>query len=65
MITLKTKRKILIITGGLPVPAVKGGAIQTLVENLIEINEHEHELDLYVTSVFDENAYCKSKKYNN
>ncbi len=45
-------KHILIITGGtLPVPAVKGGAVETLVDSLITVNQQEQQLLLDVVSV--------------
>lgn len=58
--------KALIITAGrYPVPAVKGGAVSTLVEHLIEGNSKDHSVDLYITSPYDKNAEKESKKYKN
>ena len=58
--------KILIITAGrYPVPAVKGGAVSNLVEHLVESNSIEKEVDLFVTSPYDNTAEKASKKYNN
>ena len=53
----------LIIPSILPVPAVKGGAIETLINNLIDINEEEKQLDITVISVYDHDADLCSKKY--
>ena len=58
--------KILIITAGrYPVPAVKGGAVSSLVEHIIESNSENKNADLVITSPFDEKAVLESKKYNN
>ncbi len=48
---------------GLPVPAVLGGAIETLVELLADVNEKEKKLDLTIYSRYNANAEKKSKKY--
>lgn len=57
--------KILIVTSeGFPVPAVRGGAIETRIENLIEVNEKEQKLDITVVSSFDQEAEKLSQKYN-
>ena len=49
--------------GILPIPAVKGGAIETLLELLIEQNEIEKKVRFLVVSVHDEEAEERSKKY--
>lgn len=58
--------KICIITSMIyPVPAVKGGAVEGLVELLIRMNEKYNQLDLTVVSIFDSDAERVSKKYKN
>ena len=47
----------------LPVPAVKGGAIETLIEHIINENENEKLLDITIFSIYDEKALSISKKY--
>ena len=57
-------KKIAIITGGLlPLPAVKGGAIETLLQYYIDYNEEHKNFDLDVYSIFDEKACQEAKKY--
>lgn len=60
--------KVLILTadsnGGYPVPASKGGAVSTLIEHLVEGNNQKKLCEMQVVSLFDEKAYCMSKKYN-
>lgn len=53
----------IICSSGLPVPAVKGGAIETLVEIICKENETYKKLDIDVYSIFDEEAIVESKKY--
>lgn len=56
--------KVLIVTPcGLPVPAVKGGAVLTLVDNLINQNELKKECDFVVVSSYDKEAFCKASKF--
>lgn len=56
--------KVLIISSVfLPVPAVKGGAVQTLIERLIEQNEKQHKFELTVVGSYDPEAEKKSKLY--
>lgn len=58
--------KLLIITsGGFPVPAVKGGAVQTLLEHIIAENNNINKIQLEIISPFDKEALEASKKYNN
>lgn len=49
----------------LPVPAVLGGAVQTLVESLLEQNEHRKEMELTILTSFNKVAEIKSRKYRN
>jgi len=61
-----TKMRILIITGGsLPVPAVRGGAIETRVDYLIHENEENGLWDLEVASCYDERAELTGSRYKN
>ena len=56
--------KILIVSPGrLPVPAVEGGAVETLIDLLIDYNEALGKHDIYVASVWSEKAETKSCKY--
>lgn len=57
--------KVLIVgSSKLPVPAVKGGAVPNLIEELIQQNEIERKTDLYCISLFDEKAVEASEKYH-
>ncbi|MGG5329016.1 glycosyltransferase family 4 protein [Enterococcus sp. AZ163] len=47
---MKKKRVLLLTYGKLPVPAVRGGAIETLIETLIEENERHQLVELFVIS---------------
>lgn len=52
------KEKILIITpGGMTVPAIKGGAVQNLIEFLIDENNKNQFIDMIVFSPFEKEAY--------
>lgn len=51
---MKRTRVLLLTYGKLPVPAVKGGAIETLLDTLIEENEQQKLLELIVVSKDDE-----------
>ena len=58
-------KKAIICSQGLPVPAVKGGAIETLVEIICKENEIYRELDIDVYSIYDNDAIESSKSYKN
>ena len=56
--------KIAIISpAGLPIPAVKGGAVETLVTNLCDQNEKKYEVGMDIYSPFDKKALIRSKEY--
>lgn len=56
--------KVMIIgSSKLPIPAVKGGAVPNLIEQLIRQNEIEGELDLSCCALHDPEAEEASKKY--
>ncbi|MGI1804680.1 glycosyltransferase family 4 protein [Exiguobacterium sp. TDN 0502] len=48
---------------GLPVPSVKGGAIQTGIQQIIDENEVRNKVNITVYSIYDEKAELESKKY--
>ena len=57
------KKKLAIIsTGFMPVPAVKGGSIEQLIEYFIDGNELEHKYDIDLYTVNDK--LLNDKKYN-
>lgn len=57
-------KKVLIVThGNLPLPNVKGGAVEKLVQYIIDYNEEWADFDLTVLSCHDENAQCTSETY--
>ncbi len=57
------KRILIIGSSKLPVPAVKGGAVPNLIEEIIMQNEYERKLDLTCISLYDEKAEQLSHKY--
>lgn len=58
--------KVLIVgSSKLPIPAVKGGAVPNLIEEIIQQNEIEKKVDLSCISLFDEDAVRESKRYPN
>ncbi|SES79170.1 glycosyltransferase family 4 protein [[Clostridium] polysaccharolyticum] len=58
--------KVLIVTYGiLPVPAVHGGAVETLTQFLIDENEKDHKIDFVVSTIYDKEVKQASKAYKN
>lgn len=51
--------------GAYPIPAVKGGAVQCLVEHLIKENNRQQLIDLTIVSFYDAEAERKSLEYPN
>ena len=58
-------RRIAIILPGdkLPLPSVKGGAVESLVQCLLDYNEKYHTYNFVVFSVYNEEAALKSRSY--
>ena len=58
--------KIAIATfAGLPNPPVKGGAVETLIDDLCKINELENRLTIDVFSIYNSDAAAAAKEYKN
>lgn len=57
------KRIIIVNNGTLPLPAVKGGAVETLIDLLVNENEKRGCFHFEVYSIFDEEAMNASRKY--
>ena len=58
------KNRVLIITPGmLPVPAVKGGAVETLAETLARQNERHQKMQLTIIGQWDARAKNAAEKY--
>lgn len=56
--------KVAFLTDGKsPIPATKGGAVENLIEDLLDKNEKYHQMDFTVMTLFEDTAYLKSKKY--
>lgn len=59
-------KKIAVITSGLlPMPAVKGGAIETLLQYLIDYNEENSSFKFDIYSIYDKSAADSVEKYKN
>ena len=60
------RMKVAFLTSGIsPVPATKGGAVENLIEDLLDENEKKHSFDFSVCSLYEEKAADQSKKYKN
>lgn len=60
------RMKVAFLTNGTsPVPATKGGAVENLIEDLLDENEEKHSFDFTVFSLYEEKADEQSKKYKN
>ncbi len=60
------KKNILIIPSTLlPIPAVKGGAVQNLINFFIDWNENEDKYNIVLFSIYDEKAAEMAKQYRN
>lgn len=57
------KNLVLINNGTLPLPSVLGGAVENLIQLLIDLNEEKHYFNFIVYSIFNKEAEEKSKKY--
>ena len=58
------RMKVAIVTSGyFPVPPTRGGAVEALVQYLLEENERQDKIDLIVYSCYDEDAVTKSVEY--
>lgn len=56
--------KVAFLTVGTsPVPATKGGAVENLIEDLLDENEKQHCFDFSVLSLYEDKALEQSKKY--
>ena len=59
------KKIALVSSGDLPIPAVKGGAVETLIDLLVKENEKEHKVNFLVISVNDDEAKKKTSLIKN
>lgn len=60
------KRNIAIISAGLlPVPPVKGGAVENLIDELLKENEIQNKYNFTVFGIDDKEAQITTQEYNN
>jgi glycosyltransferase involved in cell wall biosynthesis len=58
------KMRVAFLTYGTsPIPATKGGAVENLIEDLLDENEKHYNFDFSVLSIYEEKAEKKSKEY--
>lgn len=62
---MKIEKLALISPGFVPVPAVKGGAIEQLIEYFIDGNELEHKYDIDLYTINDDLLSNKNYNYTN
>lgn len=55
------KRIAIMNNGTLPIPSVLGGAVETLVQLLVDTNEKEKQMQLEIFSIDNANAREKAK----
>lgn len=57
-------KKVCFITPNLlPVPNVRGGAIETIMTNIIKEQEKSEKIDITIVSIYDKNAFLESTNY--
>lgn len=61
----KYKKILVIINGGLPIPYIKGGAIETLINMFVDSNEKEKKYDITVYSNYAKGVEKEASKYKN
>ncbi len=59
----------IITSGSLPVPAVRGGAVESLIDNFIDFNEKSNDFKITIYSIYDDkvqqvNLKRKNTEYN-
>ncbi len=59
------KKICIILPEEFPVPATKGGAVETLVNSIIDENEKENKIEITCVARYEKKAYEESKKYKN
>lgn len=59
------KRILVIINGGLPIPSIKGGAIETLINLFVDDNEIKNKYDISIYSNYCDGIEKYANKYSN
>lgn len=60
-----SKKLGILLVESLPLPPVKGGAVENLTQLIIDNNEGRHNWDICVFSKYDGTAAAEAKKYHN
>ncbi|OJG72229.1 hypothetical protein RV11_GL003200 [Enterococcus phoeniculicola] len=55
----------MITAGLLPIPVSKGGAVEHLIENILDKNEIDTQFNIHLVSTFDQKSLELSQKYKN
>lgn len=63
--TKNMKKICIILPEEFPVPATKGGAVETLVNKILDQNEIENKIEITCVTRYEKQAYKKSKEYKN
>ncbi len=63
--TEKKKKILVIINGGLPIPSIKGGAIETLINLFVDDNEIKNKYDISIYSNYCDGIEKYANKYFN
>lgn len=58
---MKMKRVCIVVPPNLPMPPVKGGAIETLMQYIVDVNEVSKAIDLTIISLYSKEAEECSK----
>ena len=59
------KKAAIIMPALLPMPPVKGGAVETLVDGILKENEKSAGVVFHVFGIYDEAAAAAAKEYQN
>lgn len=59
------KKILVVISGGLPIPSIKGGAVETLIDMYLEENEKNPQYKFEVYSTYADGVEEKTKEYKN
>lgn len=57
------KKILVVISGGLPIPSIKGGAVETLIDMYLDANEENPQYEFEVYSTYADGVEEKAKEY--
>src|SRR5574344_701282 len=58
------KKILVVISGNLPIPAIRGGAVETLIDAYIDRNERTKQFHYTVYSAYSDGVFALQKKYS-